>query len=62
MFDINEELEEMASMNKWFTGNLVKLPLAMQVKYLNPLMNFHEATKPLYIQGLMILGDGSEGE
>lgn len=60
MIDPMKEIEELSVMIDWTGKNIDKLPFVYQVRFLNALMNFCDELKPIYVNGLMMLGSGED--
>lgn len=60
MNDINNEFENANEMMKYFSENIDKLPVAIQLQVITEFMKFSENLKPLYVMALMLRGDRKE--
>lgn len=60
MNDINNEFENANEMMKYFSENIDKLPVAIQLQVITEFMKFSENLKPLYVTALMLRGDRKE--
>lgn len=65
--NINKEVQELGEMFNFFTNtdNYNRLPILLQIKYVEALIQFAEAVKPLYISALslgIIPADGGDSK
>lgn len=58
--DFQKELNEMFDALGWMANNVEKLPMMHQFQFISELMTFYNKIKPLYVSGLMIVGDAGK--
>lgn len=62
MNGIEQEINSMDEMMKYFGDNLGKLPVILQLQILTEIVKFVGALKPLYVTAMALRGDTKEGE
>lgn len=57
-----KEINNSISAMGFITENYNRLPPLLQLKYAEEVLKFGEAIKPIYVTGVVLLGDNKKGD